>query len=162
MKLLYTFFSEIVYGLLLSVEHIGSDSCDGVDGGDAEYIEFAMRNNTNGGPWIPLQLNYHDTSIPPTRVIRGYNVSASTTSSTSVVQHTVHICGDFLHTSQVQFRWMGTAELEQDVGTMQRRPSNDIWALANVNATLIDNDNETTSILEDGFGCDNTASCTLK
>ena len=49
------------------------------------YIEFAMRNNTNGGPWIPLQLSYHDTSTPPTRVlatrvVRGYNVPESTTS----------------------------------------------------------------------------------
>ena len=145
----------VTYGLLLDVD---TSNCDGIGGdSDNEYIEFAMRNNTNDGPWIPLQLNYHNTSIPPTRVVRGYNVSASTTSSTSVVQHTVHICGDVLRTSQVQFRWMGTA-------TLRPSRSRDIWALANVNVTLIDANNETTSLFSDGFGCDNQnpASCVVK
>ena len=149
----------VTYGLLLDVD---TSKCDGIGGdSDNEYIEFAMRNNTNGGPWIPLQLSYHDTSIPPTRVVRGYNVSTSITSSTSVVQHTVYICGDILRTSQVQFRWMGTAELEQ---VINRRPRNDIWALANVDATLIDANNETTSLFSDGFGCDsqNSSSCVVK
>ena len=132
------------------------------DSDSNEYIEFAMRNNTNGGPWIPLQLNYYYTSVPSTQVIRGYNVPARTTSSTSVVQHTVHICGDILHTRQVQFRWMGTATLKITSG--KSRPRSDIWALANVNVILIDGNNVTTSLFSDEFGCDNQnpASCVVK
>ena len=154
----------VTYGLLLYVCCVTwpRSSCNGIDTDSNEYIEFAMRNNTNSGPWIPLQISYHNTSIPSTRVVRGYNVSASTTSSTNVVQHTVHICGDILHTSQVQFRWMGTAILLKDDGRSRSR--SDIWALANVNVILIDDNNETTTLFSDGFGCDsqNSPSCVVK
>ena len=76
----------VTYGLLLDVD-TASSYCGGIGGdSDTDSNAFAMRNNTNDGPRIPLQLSYHDTSILPTRVVRGYDVRTSK-------HHTIHQCG---------------------------------------------------------------------
>ena len=139
------------YGLINHINGVGG--CRGID--NREPIEFAMRNDTSGsGQWIPLQLLAEQQFTP---VIRGYDLSDSVIirrSTTGAEQNTVYICGDILRTTEVQFRWMGTADFN--------RPSRDMWALARVNVTLIYNYNTSTNIFYDGFGCNNAQSCSLK
>ena len=141
------------YGLINQFEG-PNDNCRGIE--DGEAIEFAMRNDTSGsGVWTPLQILAERQLTP---VIRGYNLSDSVIirrSTTGAEQNTVYICGDILQTSEVQFRWMGSANFF-------RRPSHDMWALTNVNVTLIDNNNTPINIFNDDFGCDDTQPCLLK
>ena len=143
-------FSVVNYGL---INQVNGDDCGGIE--RTEPIEFAMRNDTSGsGQWIPLQLLAEQQLTP---VIRGYDLSDSVivrSSTTGAEQDTVYICGDILRTTKVQFRWMGTANYIQ--------PRFDMWALTRVNVTLIDNNNTTTNILYDEFGCDDTQPCSLK
>ena len=110
-------------------------------------------SSSSDAPWIPLQLTYDDTGdgggpSDGIATIRGYNVTAHL-SKDEIVTESVHICGDLLHDVQeVQFRWMATSEFEVD-----RRVSERMWALANVTASLI-NENESIPIFQDTFGSD--------
>ena len=147
---LLSIFRVMNYGL---INQVSGNYCRGID--NPEPIEFAMRNNTSGsGQWIPLQLLAEQQLTP---VIRGYNLSDSVIvrrSTTGEELNTVYICGDILRTTEVQFRWMGTANYIE--------PRFDLWALTRVNVTLIYNNNTSTNILYDGFGCNHTQSCSLK
>ncbi len=60
----------------------------------------------------------------------------------------VSICGDLLGTGEVQFRWMGTAFID---GAGEMTESSDTWALSNVTANLI-TENDDVSLFEDSFG----------
>ena len=150
-------FSEVTYGLVLNVDDDNDDQCQGIDGEAGEAIEFAVRNDTIGGPWIPLQLHNIQRTASMS-VIRGYNVSEiiQPRDDFNATQHTVYICGDILQTSEVLFRWMGTASLG-----INERSNSDVWALANANAILI-NDTEIIDLFSDGFGCVNSQLCSLK
>ena len=133
------------------------DRCFGVEGIN-EGIEFAIRNNTNGGPWIPLQLDYRNTrnTDDEWREIRGYNVSAIGHNRTrAVIDHNVSICGDILDTNAIQLHWM------QSSSVINNTPHYDVWALAYVNATFIQA-NETINLINETFGCGSTGKCALK
>ena len=143
--------SEVTYELILDVS--GENLCDGIDE-SREAIEFSIRSDASlDGRWIPLRLSYYDDSVATTTsgsttVVRGYEVpvqfgqDASSTSS-------VTICGDrlFANANEVQFRWMGTANVESD-----NTYRSDVWALASVNAVLITRPNETITLIQDTFG----------
>lgn len=111
-------FSEIEYKLILEVEQEG--------------IEFGIRNSTPiNSPWVPLRISYYDNSTVGRSVsvetIRGYNVTASASSS-SILWEQLYICGDLLgNINNVQFRWIETADTAL----------NDIRAVTNVTATLV-------------------------
>ena len=138
---------------MLNVEDNSDDQCQGI-ASEPEAIEFAIRNDTIGGPWIPLQL-HHLQGTASMSVIRGYNVSEiiQPRDDFNATQHTVYICGDILQTSEVQFRWMGTA--------FNERPHSDMWALANARATLINNTE--INLFNDEFGCSSDRQvCSLK
>ena len=143
------------YGLINKIDVGFNDNCQGID--SDEPIEFAMRNDTSGsGQWIPLQLLAEQQLTP---VVRGYDLSDSVivrTSTTGAEQNTVYICGDILRTTEVQFRWMASTYF------IELRPSRDMWALTNVNVTLINNNNMPINIFNDDFGCDDTKPCLLK
>ena len=149
--------SVVSYGLILHVRD-NEDGCGGVNGIN-EGIEFAIRNNTNGGPWIPLQLDYRNNT-PDTderREIRGYNVSAIRHAKTNkaVIDRNVSICGDILDTNTIQLRWMQSSIVSN------KTPHFDVWALAYVNATFIEA-NETIHLINEIFGCGSTGECALK
>ena len=145
--------SVVSYGLILHVRDT-EDRCGGVDGIN-EGIEFAIRNNTNGGPWIPLQLDYrNNTDTGKWREIRGYNVSAFGHAKTNraVIDRNVFICGDILNTNTIQLRWMQSSKGE---------PHRDVWALTYVSTTFIQA-NETINLIDETFGCGSTGECALK
>ena len=139
--------------------------CAGVDG-IRKGIEFSIRNNTDGGPWIPLHLNaiaLTSEETPTSVVIRGYQVSASIDSAINNDNRrnkstTISICGSLLQTNEIQFRWMGTADfVDTQDGFLAR---NDGWALTRVSAVLV-RENESTNIIEEEFGCSNPP-CSLE
>lgn len=79
-------------------------------------------------------------------ISRGYSVPAVGRLDAMITEH-VNICGDLLQGArEVQFRWMGTAELKG-----KERQRSDIWALASVSATLFVG-NETVEIFRESFG----------
>ena len=96
------------------------------------------------GPWIPLRLTWRcqnsdvEGCTYSNEDIRGYDVKAhailsSLVGLSSVVTEDITICGEDLlpsNASEVQFRWMNTAD---ELGR------NDIWAISNVTANLINN-----------------------
>ena len=134
-----------------------ADGCFGVEGIN-EGIEFAIRNNTNGGPWIPLQLDYRmNNNNDEWREIRGYNVSAIGHAKTNraVIDRNVSICGDILNTNTIQLRWMQSSRV------INNAPHRDVWALAYVSATFIEA-NETIHLINETFGCGSTGECALK
>ena len=138
--------------------------CGGVDG-IRKGIEFSIRNNTDGGPWIPLHLNadaLRSEEILTSVVIRGYNVSASIVSDindrTIPISNTISICGSLLQTNEIQFRWMGTADFIDNLNGFLAR--NDGWALTRVSAVLV-RENERTNIIDEEFGCSNPP-CSLE
>lgn len=157
------------------MEGTNRDRCDGILG-EREAIEFAVRTNSSSddAAWIPLRISFHDDGsyaggngngdgnddsrsdsrnsdegISYARIIRGYTVPTTAQLDSIVTEH-VTICGDLLRDArEIQFRWMGTAELEG-----KERERSDIWALASVSATLfVANESET--IIEDTFGRSN-------
>ena len=134
------------------------DRCNGVEGIN-EGIEFAIRNNTNGGPWIPLQLDYRNTrnTDDEWREIRGYNVTAIGHARTNraVIDRNVSICGDILDTNTIQLRWI------QSSGGNNNGSHKDVWALAYVSVTFIEA-NETINLINETFGCGSTGECSLK
>ena len=129
------------------------DDCGGVDN-IKEGIEFAIRSNKNGDPWIPLQLDYRLGDTEEWREIRGYNVSAfgHARNNTAVNDRNVSICGDILDTNTIQLRWMQSS---------RAIPHKDVWALAYVSATFIEA-NETINLINETFGCGSTGECALK
>ena len=140
----------------------GSENdCGGGGGvnGVEEGIEFAIRNNTNGGTWIPLQLDYRmkkeDQDTDEWRQIRGYNVSAFgyASGNRAVINRNVSICGDILDTNTIQLRWMQSSRVNNN--------NTDVWALAYVSATFIEA-NETINLINETFGCGSTGECALK
>lgn len=136
-------YREASYQLIL--DDIMGHGCDGIERPD-DAIEFAVHTTSS---WIPLRITYGSESDA---LIRGFTVPATSrgaVQSGMVTEH-VYICGDLLRDpSEIQFRWMGTADLE--MGNRERR---DIWALGNVTVNLIV-ENETTEIFSDSFGTDN-------
>lgn len=133
------------------------DRCDGILG-EREAIEFAVRTSSSSDfPWIPLRISYGiaDSRKPSkgsnggsshTRTVRGYTVPTVGRRASRVSEH-VAVCGDVLRdASEIQLRWMGTAELKG-----KERERSDIWALASVTATLFVG-NQTEKIFEDSFG----------
>ena len=144
-----------------------NNPCGGVEG-IRKGIEFSIRNNTDDGPWIPLHLNaiaLESEETPTSVVIRGYQVSASIISfqsafkrRRSTISTTISICGSLLQTNEIQFRWMGTADFDDDLDGFLAR--NDGWALTRVSAVLV-RENERTNIIDEEFGCSNPP-CSLK
>ena len=139
------YFSKIFYQLILEEN---DDDCRGVSRRN-EAIEFAVRTNDL---WIPLRISCYGicgsgtTSI----TVRGYNVSVSTTTSPETnVTEEVFICGHLLeHAEDIQFRWMGTTGAASPAAAARL----DIWALSEVTAMLI-RDNQTNRVLfEERFG----------
>lgn len=117
-----------------------SDDCDGIESPD-EAIEFALRTTSH---WIPLRITY---GAEGGTLVRGYTVqTTSRTSGLKVMVH-VYICGDLLYNiSEIQFRWMGTADLDSE-----SKERDDVWALGNVTVNLIV-ENQTLKIFRDSFG----------
>ena len=145
------FCRDVSYQLVLNVNSSSDSQCGGRSRFN-EAIEFAMRTSSSSdAPWIPLQLTYDDTGgdggpSDGIAIIRGYNVTAHL-SDDEIVTESVHICGVLLQDVQeVQFRWMGTSEVDG-------RVSERMWALANVTASFI-NENESIPIFQDTFGSD--------
>lgn len=100
-----------------------------------EAIEFAIRVNTSGvyGPWVPLRLTWRRnyTNSTTNEIIRGYDVETHGVTSDVVTQQ-MTVCGESLlptNASEVQFRWMNTAD----------HPGRQ-WTLFNVTAELINSD----------------------
>ena len=130
------------YQLILDVSSPTDDRCGGLDfqtGEDRsrEAIEFAMRDVTSSdGHWIPLLLSSYvndifdvGSSLP---TVRGYQQITAERSLSPIITQTIAICGETLsNDSQVQFRWMGSADM--DTGNYFRQ---DMWALASVNVTV--------------------------
>ena len=134
------YYSEISYQLILEVN---GDNCGGVFN-LIEAIEFAVRTNDL---WIPLRISCYGicgsgtTSI----TVRGYNVSVSTTTSPETEE--VFICGDLLeHAEDIQFRWMGIT------GSQEAAARLDIWALSEVTAMLIRDNQPNRVLFEERFG----------
>ena len=140
----YQLILDIVFNLF------GIFVCDGIEE-SREGIEFSIRSklNTTESHWIPLKLSYFRHSSPSTSsttVVRGYEIPVQFGRDSSPTNY-VRICGDVLLTNEVQFRWMGTADLEN--GDNFR---SDVWALANVNAVFITPENERVTLIHDTFG----------
>ena len=135
------------YQLILDVS--GPGPCSGIEL-PREAIEFSMRSDSSrDGRWIPLELSYYDDnaaiSTTSTEIVRGYEIPAqSGPDATSTGD--VTICGDMLNTNEVQFRWMGTADVETN-----RLFVSDMWALARVTASLV-TPNKTFVLIQDHFG----------
>ena len=145
-------FSDVSYQLVLDVTSSSDNQCGGSSSFN-EAIEFAMRTNSSSdAPWIPLQLTYDNTGDggeprDGIATIRGYNVTAHL-SGDEIVTESVHICGDMLLDMQeVQFRWMGTSNLDNQI--VRRK----MWALAKVTANLV-SESESIPIFQDTFGSD--------
>ena len=143
--------SEVTYQLILHVTGPGlflQLLCDGIEE-SREAIEFSIRgDDSRDGRWIPLMLSYYDASVASTNsttVVRGYKILVQFGQDASTTVNIV-VCGDVLLTNEVQFRWMGTANLNQF--NLFR---SDMWALASVNAVLITQD-ERITLLQDNFG----------
>ena len=140
--------SEISYQLHQRPTYRGaSGGCLGLRG-ELEGIELAIRTS-NVSTWTPLQLHYYDSESNATssEVIRGHSVAVSGNTLVSVTKQ-VYICGDLLNTEDVQFRWMGTAHLDDDFLSVH-----DVWALSNVTANVV-TENGTNVLFEDFFGDD--------
>ena len=134
--------SEVSYRLILNVS--GQDSCNGIEQ-PREAIEFSIRSGGEGR-WIPLMLSYNEDGVASnssTEIVRGYEVPIQFGQDTTFG---VIICGDALLTNEVQFRWMGTADVETD-----RLFISDMWALAQVDAYLVTL-NGLFILLQDHFG----------
>ena len=136
------------YQLILDVNS-PSGQCDGIDTA-LEAIELSIRNDsTSNRHWVPLQLTYYDDSAvsdtSTLEMLRGYDIPVHQSSTNMTTDH-VSICGDVLLSNEVQFRWIGTAQLEGSFAS-------DMWALASVNATLITQD-DTATLIHDIFGGD--------
>ena len=117
----------------------GGSGCAGVDG-IRKGIEFSIRNTTDDGPWIPLHLNaiaLESEETTTSVVIRGYQVSASIISPNLAKNQSVDIsiCGSLLQTNEIQFRWMGTADFDDNLDGFS--PRNDGWALTRVSVVLV-------------------------
>ena len=140
-------FRDISYELHLNPT---GSSCQGIQG-EREGIEFAIRNSSEGR-WTPLQFHYFGSSTTSsTKLIRGHNVRVTRSNEQSALKQ-VSICGELLCTSDVQFRWLGTAYLSTSMTT---RESLDLWALSNVTATIFTaNSSETKTLFSDSFGSD--------
>ena len=139
------------YQLVLDVDSASDVNCDGLRNED-ESIEFAVRTSSlSDAPWIPLQLHYYTTGgdVDSTSSIRGYSVPTSGRTADTVTG-SVDICGDLLQdANEVQFRWMGTAILDNIMPVRS-----DMWALANVAANLIVGNGRIYEIFGDTFGSD--------
>ena len=158
--------SEVSYDLDWSFFSygIGCGYPDGLHRG----IEFAVRTNTNGGPWIPLWLEGIDIDHQNINsvVIRGYEVPATFSTYNGsdfspVYPHrsiSVSICGNIVETNDIQFRWMGTSDFDDNLPLLLAR--NDGWALTRVSVVLV-RENERTNIIEEEFGCSNPP-CSLE
>ena len=149
----------MTYDLDLSLFSNDGSGCGGVDG-IRKGIEFSIRNNTDDGPWIPLYLNaiaLENEETPTSVVIRGYQVSASIISPELPKNQSVDIsiCGSLLPTNEIQFRWMGTSDFDDNFIAR-----NDGWALTRVSVVLV-RENERTNIIEEEFGCSNPP-CSLE
>ena len=112
-----------------------------------EAVEFAVRT-TASGPWIPLRLTWccpesKGSYIVSRENIRGYDVEThGVPSSSSITQQQVTLCGEDLlpsYTNTVQFRWMNTAN---------EPGRNDMWALFNVTADLINSSGDAIRIFD--------------
>ncbi len=146
--------SQVSYTLILNVNNEGEEGCDGVDGID-EGIEFSIRNNTKSGSWRPLQWSYRGTNTGRSNInVRGCAVPLSVTSSR--VERKMTICGNILHTNNIQFRWIGSARLENGLSY------DDVWALTNVSITLILENNSIITLMDEEFGCHSSGLCKLK
>ena len=132
---------------------VSDTNCDGLnrDENEDESVEFAVRTSSlSDAPWIPLQLHYYTTGgdVDSTSSIRGYSVPTSGRTA-DIVTGSVDICGDLLQdANEVQFRWMGTGILDNNMPVRS-----DMWALANVAANLVVG-NESIEIFQDTFGSD--------
>ena len=156
--------SEVTYDLDLSLFSNDGSGCGPVDG-IRKGIEFSIRNNTDGGPWIPLHLNavaLESEETPNSVVIRGYQVPASIESAINdnrrTISTTISICGSLLQTNKIQFRWMGTSDFDDNLDGFLAR--NDGWALTRVSVVLV-KENERTNIIDEEFGCSNPP-CSLE
>ena len=124
--------------------------CGGLETVKEEAIEFAIRNDTSSnGHWIPLRLSYYDSSsvnkVTNTETVRGYKILSSKWPQPKFFE-TATICGDVLLSNEVQFRWMGSANV--DVFNYFR---SDMWALATVSVTWF-TDDETIPFVKENFG----------
>ena len=101
---------------------------------------------SSGSRWIPLRLSYSrsDGFASSTAVVRGYEVPVEIGRD---VTSRVTICEDVLLTNEIQFRWIGTANI------YLRLFRKDMWALASVNVVLV-TQNERVTLIQDTFGGD--------
>ena len=119
--------------------------------GSNETVEFAMRDVTHDGPWVPLSRTCYlcdsDNMGMDKRPFRGHNIPTFGANKTEV-NHFVYICGDFLEdVEEVQFRWKGVA-------TPGDLALHSVWAVSYVVAEYynLGADNETFTVLfEDLF-----------
>ena len=151
------YYSDVSYQLILNVtnqdvcaEIENQNICGGVER-ELEAIEFSIRSNTSGGgQWIPLRLTYHDSdrnNRTRNKSIRGYATQVHRDQSPMPTEQ-VSICGDILLSSEVQFRWVGTANGDRFISDAHR---SDMWALASVNVILT-TQNESIVLIQDNFG----------
>ena len=141
--------SEMTYQLVLNVQ--GSDgTCAGLEpNNSAEAIEYAIRFDTSReGHWIPIILSYYDNaetnSMTSINIVRGYQTPTVKEPSDKFIER-VNVCGDALLSGAVQFRWMGTADLDGF-----NRFRSDMWALAMVTAIYI-TANERVTLIQENF-----------
>ena len=117
--------------------------------GSEETVEFAMRDVTHDGPWVPFSRTCYlcdsDNMGTDKRPIRGYNIP--TFSATQLAaDHLFTICGDLLaDVEEVQFRWKGVA-------TPGDLALHSVWAVSYVVAEYFSLGAETSTVLfEDVF-----------
>ena len=143
-------FSEISYQLHQRPTYRGASTSGGCIGlrGEREGIELAIRTSSVS-TWTPLQLHYYDSESNATssEIIRGHSVAVSGNTLESLTKQ-VYVCGDLLNTEDVQFRWMGTAHLDDDFLSVHN-----VWALSNVTANEV-TANGINILFEDSFGDD--------
>ena len=139
----------MIYTLHLGFGALPDPDCSGVED-QYEAIEFAIRTDTSeNGRWIPLRLSFHSNysqPVPP-EIVRGYTVPVYGYTM-DVVQEVILICGEALETSEIQFRWMGSAH--GDMNPLHSFRS-DIWALTSVYAYL-QGENGSVTLIEESFG----------
>ena len=127
-----------MYELVLDVSSSSDPECDGIEGLD-EAIEFAIRIDESK-EWIPLRMTFHnDTTNSSTELaVRGYTVPAFGRTETTATEH-VSICGERLRDANtVQFRWMQTASLDDDI--------DDIWTMTLLEARFTSKEGNSTDM----------------
>ena len=113
------------------------DDCNRLDNLD-EGVELSIGNSSGAGHWVPLMFYSanDDRAIGSLRLgdvtnsslsLRGYRVPVErVTANTTQNIRTVLICGsEFLETG-VQFRWLQTVRVQENL------PNEDVWTLDNV------------------------------